>query len=109
MKLQLIALCPCERVIVDKQGVHSLIEIMRNVSIEAAPGAIPQNAVAPRPWSIYSMWKASSDEVGKKVEQVYQIYWPSGEKFSEENVEFVVDSTIQQVTLDVVGFPAGQS
>jgi hypothetical protein len=54
------------------------------------------------------MWKASSDEVGKKVEQVYQIYWPSGEKFSEENVEFVVDSTIQQITLDLVGFPAGQ-
>jgi len=107
--MKFLAFCPCERVIVDKDGRHSLINITQNVTIEAAIGRIPHNAVAPRDWSIYTMWRATSEDIGKKFEQFYQIYWPDGEKFSEENFDFTADSGVQQVTLDLAGFPAGQA
>ncbi|SRR5258708_2860862 len=106
--MKFLALCPCERVIIDKYGVHSLINILQNVAIEPAPVPMQQNTVVPRQWSIFSMWSASREEIGKKFEQVYQIYWPDQEKFSEENFDFIADGPIQQVTLDLMGFPAGQ-
>lgn len=106
--MKFLALCPCERVIVDKDGQHSLINIIRGFTIEPATPTMSRTAVAPREWSIYTMWRAGPEDIGRTFEQWYQIYWPDGEKFSEENFDFIADSDIQQVTLDLVGFPAGQ-
>ena len=55
------------------------------------------------------MWMPSGEDVGKDFEQVYQVYWPDGEKFVENRLEFTQpDETVQQVTLGVIGFPVGQ-
>src|SRR5882724_2784699 len=102
--MNFLAFCPCERVIVDKEGRHSLIGIIRGFTIEPATIGMPRNAVAPREWSLYTMWKVGPEHIGRKFEQWYQIYWPDGEKFSEENFDFIADSHLQQTTLDLMGF-----
>ncbi|SRR6266705_3443325 len=108
--MKLLALCTCERIIVDKQGSHSLINLMLNAEIQVPQQQqIPANAVAPNQWFIYSMWIPSPEDVGRKFEQWYQVYWPDGEKFTENSIEFTQpDESIHQVTLQVMGFPLGQ-
>lgn len=103
------ALCTCEKVIVDKREVHSLINLIQNVEIETSAD-IPKNAVGPNQWCIYTMWVPSAEDVGRKFEQVYQVYWPDGEKFYESRFEFTQSNEdIQQITFGLTGFPVGQS
>ena len=107
--MKFLALCTCERVIIDKQGAHSLINLMLNAELQATPEQVPRNAVAPTQWFAYSMWIPSPEDVGEKFEQVYQIYWPDGEKFIEHRMEFTQpDETVQQVTFGFYGLPVGQ-
>lgn len=106
--MRFLALCTCEKVIIDKQGAHSLINLMWNAEIQAAV-QVPQNAVAPQQWFVYTTWVPVPEDVGRKFEQVYQIYWPDGEKFSENRLGFTqIDESVQQVSLSVMGFPVGQ-
>src|SRR5208282_3120547 len=102
------ALCTCEKVIVDKREVHSLINLIHNVEIEASAD-MPKNAVGPNQWCIFTMWVPSSEDVGRKFEQAYQVYWPDGGKFFEGRFEFTQENEeIQQITFGLIGFPVGQ-
>src|SRR5437879_5919714 len=98
------AFCACNKIVIDKDGAHSLIEIMLNAEVRltevplgatVSPGAvaagipIPQNAVAPTKWWLYTQWEPSPRDVGKTFEQVFQVYWPQGEKFAENRLGFV--------------------
>lgn len=107
--MKFLALCTCDRVIIDKNGAHSLINIMLNAQLQAGSEQIPRNAVAPTQWVIYSMWIPSPEDVGQEFEQVYQVYWPDGEKFHESRLEFTQpNESVQQVTFTVLGLPVGQ-
>ena len=107
--MKFLALCTCDRVIIDKRGAHSLINLMLNAEVQTGTGEIPRNALAPTQWSIFSMWVPSPEDVGEMFEQVYQVYWPDGEKFSESRFEFTQpDETVQQVTFTFYGLPVGQ-
>ena len=114
------ALLICEKVIIDKEGAHSLINIMLNASIklqETVPGAlprdidIPSNTVAPNQWWIYTLWEPSVEDVGQSFVQIYEIYWPNGEKLTANKLElrFVQENDkLQQSSFFVAGFPIGQ-
>jgi hypothetical protein len=113
--MKFLALCACEKIIIDKNGAHSLITIMSNTDINFAappgqtlPDEIPTNAVFPREWWVFSMWQPSDDEVGKTFEQVFEVYWPNGEKFGESKIEFTSDEKVQYNSLLMAGFPVGQ-
>src|SRR5262249_26281326 len=69
---------------------------------------IPQNAVLPKEWYIFSAWEPLQDEMGAQFEQVFQIFWPNGEKFSEARSVFKVSDSWQYNTLQLMGFPVGQ-
>jgi hypothetical protein len=82
---------------------------MMNAEVQTGTEQMPRNALAPAQWSVFSMWIPSSEDVGEKFEQVYQVYWPDGEKFSENRFEFTQpDETVQQVTFTFYGLPVGQ-
>jgi hypothetical protein len=112
------ALVPCEKIIIDKDGAHSLINVMLNAAIAvqrqeggkpAEQTEVPRNAVMPHQWWIYSLWRPSPEDVGASFEQVYQVYWPDGEKFAETRLAFEQkDATVQQTSFYFLGFPVGQ-
>ncbi len=116
--MKFIALCACERVIVDKIGAHSLINIMQNVQVQGVPKgpsqtllptpAVPTNTVLSNLWFIFSMWKPSAEDIGKTFEQVHQVFWPDGTKFNEGKLQFKPDENMQQNSYGLVGFPVGQ-
>lgn len=116
--MKFLALCPCDKVIFDKRDTPSLITLIQNVELTFTPadGAVdaelPRNAVAPREWFIYARWQSDNEDVGKTFEQVFQIFWPDGEKFLEHRLPMkpvVAGEDIQQSAMQMAGFPAGQS
>ncbi len=112
------ALLPCEKIIIDKDGAHSIINVMQSAAVVLqqqelgqAPQSLPmpKNAVMPMTWWIFSVWKPSSDDVGRSFEQVYQLQWPSGAKFAENRLPFTQkDDRMQQTTFYYLGFPVGE-
>jgi hypothetical protein len=102
----------CEKVIFDNRGAPSLITVMQNVHINTLPGMtaqeIPSNAVMPKEWFVFSAWLLSSEDMGQQYEQVFQIYWPSEEKFNESRSEFTGKDDWQYNTLQLLGMPVGQ-
>ena len=116
--MKCLALLTCDKVIIDKDGAHSLINVMLSAAVtlqESEPGEtpkdieIPPNAVSPNQWWIYAQWEPSSDDVGKSFKAVYQVFWPNGEKLIENNLSFTqIDDRVQQTTFYVGGFPVGQ-
>lgn len=119
--MKFLALCPCEKVVFDKRDAPSLIVIMQAVEVafQAIGGQsvqpdtkIPEDAVLPKEWFVYSRWESSAEDVGKNFEQVWQIYWPSGEKFVEHRFTLKPikqNDDIQQSYIQMVGFPSGQA
>ena len=114
--MRFLALCPCDRVIFDRNGTLSLITIMENfdLSVQTASGEkvdIPPTTVVPRDWSIYGRWEASESDDGMTFEQVFEIYWPNGDKFVESRMTMQTirkEDPTQQTALQLMGFPAGQ-
>ena len=113
------ALLACEKLIIDKDGAHSLINVMLSAAVvmqQQQPGRLPEqllippNAVMPLQWWIYTVWRPSPSDVEQPFEQVYQLYWPNGEKFAESRLEFVQKETrLQQTSFFFSGFPVGQT
>jgi hypothetical protein len=111
--MKFLALCPCEKVIIDQRGAHSLITIMENVEVSTQPSAtsqpvMPTNAVMPKEWFVYTRWLPSEEDIGKTFRQTYQLYWPNGEKFTEGYAEFKATESFQQNVLQLQGMPVGQ-
>jgi len=114
--MRFLALCPCDRVIFDRNGTLSLITIMENfdLSVQTASGEkvdIPPTTVVPRDWSIYGRWEASESDDGMTFEQVFEIYWPNGDKFVESRMTMQTirkEDPTQQTALQLMGFPVGQ-
>ncbi len=113
------AVLTCEKVIIDKDGAHSIINVMLNVgvvlrSVSGSDSAqvipLPTDAVSPQAWWIYTIWQPSLEDVGKAFEQVYQAYWPKkGDKFMEGRIGFTLkDETPMQTTFTVGGLPVGK-
>jgi len=114
------AFVACNKIIIDKDGAHSIIEIMLNAEIRAVRTAvvgnnnsttieIPPNAVSPQVWWLYTQWEPSSQDVGEDFEQVFQVYWPNGDKFAETRLQFnQKDDKMNQTSFFFGGFPLGQ-
>jgi hypothetical protein len=112
------AVLTCEKIIIDKEGAHSIINVMLNAEIviqkiEASQSpkqmAVPHDAVAPIVWWVYTVWHPSPEDAGKAFDQVYQAYWPNGDKFMESRLSFVLkDEGPMQTTFHIGGLPAGQ-
>jgi hypothetical protein len=114
--MKCIAVLPCEKIIVDKAGAHSIINVMlqaeigvKSVDPSKTLDDFPKDAIAPNQWWIYTLWTPASQDVGKEFEQVYHVYWPNGDKVVEGRLSFTQkDSSSQQTSYSIVGLPVGQ-
>jgi hypothetical protein len=112
--MRFLATLACEKVVIDKAGAHSLIEIMSgaDIAITPPPGLLatqlPPNAMSPKQWWIFSVWEPNTDEVGKEFEQVYAVYWPNGDKLIDGRLTFKADDKVQYTSYTILGFPVGQ-
>jgi hypothetical protein len=109
MKLQV--LLACERIIEDPNGGPSLISVFTKFSVAALDNQeLPSDAVLPRDWVIYTVWRLEEHESDKAYTLRSEIYWPDGTQFASSSIAATKDRAEDFVTFTgkANGFPIGQ-
>lgn len=113
---RLITLLPCERVIVDRDGMPSLIALFENLHITPSEGqglaAVPKETVTFKSWAIFCEWEVTSEEITKfnTVDQIFEMEFPDGTTAPVKGkIPFVFQNAgTYRNHQNVFGFPVGQ-
>jgi hypothetical protein len=103
----------CEKVIFAQDFVASLISLFGKVIIQLSAEApeIPQNAVMPKEWAVFSSWDLEPEDENKEFYFCLEMFHPDGSQFAETyrqrlNVEV---GKRCQMSANMSGFPIGQA
>jgi hypothetical protein len=108
---QLTIFTVCEKVIVDAKGIPSLINLFQRMDLQLQDTPLPEDAIAPGRWAIFSVWQLTAGEVGKDFIQHTRINKPDGTIFSEFSQPFRVESEIDmqaKTFVEIMGIPVGK-
>jgi hypothetical protein len=88
---QLSVLVACEKVIVDRVGVPSLISIFQRMNVQLQmPEQPPHNATIPITWAVFVLWQHSEDELDKEFIQRVEVDAPDGKNFISAETKFKI-------------------
>lgn len=110
--MRLISFLPCERLIIDKNGLISIIVIMQEMSTVVPPGVtVPNKAISPSTWWVAAMWRVEDTEGPGQYLQKLEIYWPDGSKYAEMDTPFLIEEGKPFATngTQFRGFPIAQT
>lgn len=109
--LKLYVCVACEKVIIDQDGVASLIGLFNKLIIAPPKDQeIPKNAVAPKQWEVFAVWDTDPGDELRGYVFCMQVLYPDKSQFAEiirtkMNIERNKRSQVRNV---VPGFPVGQ-
>ncbi|MBZ5625232.1 MAG: hypothetical protein LAQ69_42005 [Acidobacteriia bacterium] len=73
-----ILFAPCEKVILDTDGLVSLITVIERLEVTVPPGIqLPPNAAIPQRWQSLAIWRLEESEAGQ-YEQMTDLIVPDG-------------------------------
>src|SRR5215472_2286450 len=101
----------CEKVILTKDNVASLITLFNKIVLTVPAGVeIPKNAVSPYQWAVFSIWDTESGDELKPYVLCTQILYPDGTQFAEiVKQDLVIEPAKRaQMVAQFIGFPIGQ-
>lgn len=105
---RLVLFAACEKAIVDKSNVISLMSLLENINVQIPPGIIPPaNALAPMPWTIFSLWQRTDNDHGEAFEQRSALVTAAGATLLETPVALIdfKASPLHRVVSQIVGMP----
>jgi len=112
---RLVTLLPCEKVIVDRDGMPSLIALFENLNISPSPGQeiaeVPRETITFQQWTVFSEWWIGADELDlEAADQIFEIQFPDGSLAPVRGkIPFVFGNPgIHRNHQTIVGFPVGQ-
>lgn len=106
--MKLLTLLACEKVLFDQEQNASLISVFQNINIELR-GDVPEQAIAPQPWTLFSIWDRDPEDVGKRFRQVFQLSAPDDKPLPlKGQLDFDVKDELAVNYVKVVGFPVGR-
>jgi hypothetical protein len=101
----------CEKAIIDQDSVPSLISLFTKMIVNApAEADVPENAVAPNNWVIFSIWNLEPGDEKRECILCTEILYPSGKPFThtiKTKMPLEADKRAQ-MAIKVQGFPIGQ-
>ncbi len=109
--LKLYACVACEKVIIDQDGVASLIGLFNKFILTPQKDQeIPKNAVAPKEWAVFGAWDTEPGDELKEYIFCMQMFYPDKSQFGEifKNKMKVELNKRTQVKTNIPGFPVGQ-
>lgn len=101
----------CEKVILDKNEVPSLIAVFNKLTA-VVNGEVPANAVIPKEWCIFTSWLIEPTDVSKQYTQAYRVVYPNGEQFGEPvriTLQILPGKRHSQTIANSQGLPIGQN
>jgi hypothetical protein len=89
---KLMALLTCEKVIVDLNSkTPSVISIFQTMNVPIAANVpLPEKALAPIAWAVFSVWQHDESERGVEYTQRTEIIDPSGTQFANVATKFKI-------------------
>src|ERR1022692_3321223 len=112
----LVMFAVCEKVIFDQRGgVPTLVGVLQGLQVRRKNGPSgseevpPPNAVAPKPWSAFTWWRAQPADEGKTFHQLIDLVYPDGTStFGKQHLTFTFVEPNQRNSMESIGFPVGQ-
>jgi hypothetical protein len=104
-------LVACEKVIFDQEGPVSLISIFQRMNIQRTSTPLPEKAISPTMWSIFTLWESAPHEIGREFAQVIRVTSPDGSVFTEHEGVFrsnSVDERQIKIMTRIPGLPIWQ-
>jgi hypothetical protein len=101
----------CEKVIIAKDEVASLIGLFSKIILTVPPGTdISANAVTPKEWAVFSIWEVEPGDEKREYILCTQILYPDQSPYGEINRHKIriEPNKRTQVTLQFNGMPIGQ-
>jgi hypothetical protein len=106
---KLLYFLPCDKLIVDSNGVVSLICILESIQVSPNNGVfLPPDGFAPREWDVVTQWEPESSDMGKTFIQRFALELPSGKLIAESKVTFKMEQSQHRNTVHILGFPLGE-
>jgi hypothetical protein len=112
---RLVTLLPCEKVIVDREGVPSLVALFENLNITPSEdeniATVPKETITYQHWAVFSEWEITPDELAlKEADQVLEMHYPDGSAVPiRGRIQFLFENAgITRNHQNIVGFPVGQ-
>src|SRR5882762_11897162 len=107
---ELLALVPCERVIIDEQlKVPTLVVLIERIEVQIPEGSVvPPNVVVPKEWFLFTMWGKSEGEGPGHFKQIIEIAPPPNSvPPARATLEFDFADRVHKLKNRLYGFPAG--
>jgi len=101
----------CEKVIIAKDDVASLIGLFSKIVVTVpAELEIPRNAVTPKEWAVFSIWDTEPEDERRKYVLCTQLLYPDKSHFGETAKSPIKVEPNKRVQLlaQINGFPIGQ-
>jgi hypothetical protein len=101
----------CEKVIVAKDDVASLIGLFSKLIVTAPAGIeIPPNAATPKEWAVFSIWDPEPGDEHREYMLCTQILYPDKSQFGQiTKARIKIEPNKRfQMTIQINGFPIGQ-
>jgi hypothetical protein len=104
----LVHFVACNEVLLDDNNNPSLIGVF--IALEAKHNrdeVIDKKSMAPRAWTVFTMWLAEAGDIGKTFTQKLVIETPNGLVFGNNTEVFKMDKAAHTIRTRVAGFPIG--
>jgi len=102
----------CEKVVIAKEGdVPSLIGLISKITLTVpAETEIPRNGVAPKEWTVFSIWDSEPGDEQKEYVLCTQIVYPDKTQFGQiAKLKIPIEPKKRsQMLIQINGFPIGQ-
>jgi hypothetical protein len=108
---KLILLGACEKVIIDRSQLPSMINIFQRMTFEVADVPLPENAVAPTRWDILAIWQHTPEEKAIEFIQHTSVISPDESIFAQSVTIFKVtdDNDLQSKNvIQIMGVPVSK-
>lgn len=109
---ELLSLIACEKVIIDASSqVPTIVSVIERVEAEVPDGTlIPENALSPKEWYVYTTWKLSAGETpGTGYKHITEIVAPSKDLPRPKiTSDFKFTGTLHKIIQTIAGLPIGK-
>jgi hypothetical protein len=109
--LKQMIFAPCERVIIAKDDIISLISVMETVQISVTAD-LPTKALAPIGWAIVSLWRRDENtDAPIEFEERTEVIWQDGTVALGGTTRFTVTNShlMYRSLISFPAFPIGQA
>ena len=99
----------CENILQDERVNPSLISVFSALDAGTTQegGKIAPNAMSPKEWKIFTIWRAEDIDLRKTYTQKTVVIAPNGVEFGSGSDEFTLQSRSHWIKVGVNGMPVG--